>query len=140
MRKASRNAFTMVELLTVVAIIGILAGIGIPQYTKARLKAQWDGDCKTNLRAVAASAELYKNTASLTRSYDWDASCATDVNKKANPACNLDFDAPADTACLYTAEILNGGKDFQVHAEGVSGRVGGMKMTLQRDGTLISPL
>ena len=50
--------FTLIELMIVVAIIAILAGILIPNFINARAQAQTSA-CESNLRAIATAAELY---------------------------------------------------------------------------------
>jgi type IV pilus assembly protein PilA len=50
-RYRSEKGFTLVELMIVVAIIGILAAVAIPQYRKFQLKAK-TSEAKTNLGAI----------------------------------------------------------------------------------------
>lgn len=54
------RAFTLVELLTVVAIIGVLAAIIIPVVGSARASARASG-CLANLRQIAVAGQLYAN-------------------------------------------------------------------------------
>lgn len=53
-----RSAFTLIELLTVIAIIGILAAIIIPTVGSVREKAQRAVDAN-NLREIAKAAMIY---------------------------------------------------------------------------------
>ena len=39
-KKAVKNGFTLIELMVVVAIVGILSGVGLPQLLKAQDKAK----------------------------------------------------------------------------------------------------
>jgi prepilin-type N-terminal cleavage/methylation domain-containing protein/prepilin-type processing-associated H-X9-DG protein len=57
-RASARRAFTLIELLTVIAIIGILAAIIIPTVGKVRETAR-ASQCVSNLRQIGMGIQLY---------------------------------------------------------------------------------
>jgi prepilin-type N-terminal cleavage/methylation domain-containing protein len=57
-RKGVTSGFTLVELLIVIAIIGILVSLGAVSYTTAQQKGR-DGRRKSDLRAVQNAWEQY---------------------------------------------------------------------------------
>jgi general secretion pathway protein G len=73
---AARNAFTLIEILIVVVILGILAAIVIPQFTNAADDANESG-VKSQLQTLRSQVELYRaqnagaDPASLASSGDW---------------------------------------------------------------------
>jgi type IV pilus assembly protein PilA len=54
----NRKGFTLVELMIVVAIIGILAAIAIPNFLNFRLKAK-TSEAKSNLGAIRSTEVAY---------------------------------------------------------------------------------
>ena len=58
MKLRNRKGFTLVELMIVVAIIGILAAIAIPNFLNFRLKAK-SSEAKSNLGATRSTQVAY---------------------------------------------------------------------------------
>ena len=56
--KLTRNAkgFTLVEIMIVVAIIGLLAAIAVPNFMQARTRARTNA-CVNNLRLISAAKD-----------------------------------------------------------------------------------
>jgi prepilin-type N-terminal cleavage/methylation domain-containing protein len=55
---AKKQGFTLVEIMIVVAIIGLLAAIAIPNFVKARTTSQQNA-CINNLRQIDASEQQW---------------------------------------------------------------------------------
>lgn len=54
----SRSAFTLVEIMIVVAIIGLLAAIAIPNFARARSNAQ-SKTCLKNLSTIESAKQIW---------------------------------------------------------------------------------
>jgi prepilin-type N-terminal cleavage/methylation domain-containing protein len=60
-----RRAFTLIEIMIVVLIIGILLGIAVPNFVRAR-EASRAKSCVANLKALEGAYEQYLMTNNLT--------------------------------------------------------------------------
>jgi type II secretion system protein G len=58
MKKSNKSGFTLVEIMIVVAIIGLLAAIAVPSFMSARTKSQTNA-CINNLRQLSGAKDEY---------------------------------------------------------------------------------
>ncbi|HIG29359.1 MAG TPA: prepilin-type N-terminal cleavage/methylation domain-containing protein [Verrucomicrobiales bacterium] len=81
----NKSGFTLVEIMIVVAIIGLLAAIAIPNFVKARTTAQKNA-CIANLKQIDGAKEQW---ALENKKSAGTASVEADVNAflKAGPLC-----------------------------------------------------
>src|SRR5437899_555047 len=57
-RASNKSGFTLVEIMIVVAIIGLLAAIAIPNFVRARTQSQMNA-CINNLRQLDGAVQQY---------------------------------------------------------------------------------
>lgn len=60
MQRKNEKGFTLIELMIVVAILGILAAIAIPNFMRFQAKSK-QSEAKTNLGAIGTTAEAFRS-------------------------------------------------------------------------------
>ena len=83
-----KQGFTLVEIMIVVAIIGLLAAIAIPSFMKARTESQKSA-CLNNLRQIAGAKEQWglETKAGSTDTPDMTALVGATLWIKTTPEC-----------------------------------------------------
>ena len=116
-----KKGFTLVEIMIVVAIIGLLAAIAIPSFMKARTTSQKNA-CINNLRQIEAGKDQYAIDVGRTNAWAWANDTAAFSNLvgvaagyiKANPAC------PASSTTEAKGTAARAVADYNANAIGTS--------------------
>lgn len=90
--KNKKSGFTLVEIMIVVAIIGLLAAIAIPNFVKARTSAQTNA-CIANLKQIQGAIEQWA------------------LESKASPGDAVTLAEISGDSDKHIAKLINGGLD-----------------------------
>lgn len=107
--KGSNKGFTLIELMVVVAIIGVLATMGMPQYRKFQAKAK-----TAEARTMLAGAYMAMQT------------MMTDYSQYATCLGAFGFDPTGTGRRYYALGITDGAQNAVVLALGATGCVNGV--------------
>lgn len=103
-RLRSRRAFTLVEIMIVVLIIGVLASIAVPNFIRARQTSRTSA-CLKNLRALDGAKEQW----------------AMDMKKNTGDACvQADLMPAAGTTYLKSWPVCPAGGNYTVAPVGTN--------------------
>ncbi len=112
--KRSRG-FSLVEMLLVLAIIGIVSGIAIPSFLGQRRRARVIGDAMSNTRVLQMALEARKADVGIygtDGTYKW----AADNSETSGPALIPTFQPSGNSKMNYQVVIANGGVTYVLTA------------------------
>jgi prepilin-type N-terminal cleavage/methylation domain-containing protein len=116
-----KKGFTLVEIMIVVAIIGLLAAIAIPSFMKARSTSQ-KNSCINGLRQIESAKDQYALEVGRTNGWAWasDDQAFSNLVGAADGYIKLAPYCPASASSAAKTTIARSSADYDVKAIGVA--------------------
>jgi len=118
MQLESKQGFTLLEMLVVVIIVGVLAGIGLPNYMRMK-EHTYGQEAKANLKLISAAEKIYK----LENSAYYYSGSTVSLND------NLKLALPTSNS-IWSYNVVNASGNFTATATRVSGSWSGCQFTI----------
>ncbi len=116
-----KKGFTLVEIMIVVAIIGLLAAIAIPSFMKARATSQ-KNSCINGLRQIESAKDQYALEVGRTNGWAWtsDDEAFSNLVGQATGYIKLPPYCPASASTEAKATIARSAADYNVNPIGTA--------------------